>query len=118
MRNGGSKAWLDANGWRLDSATESTVSTGIPNGPYTGPVYTRQFPAGRIPVRHSRLRPPAHSAPSPGARSAAVRTSELTRVRAPPAGLLPSPQLNGSDNWEGTYFVFLELHSPSPATAA
>ncbi len=75
VRNGGSHTWLDAHGWRLDTTIESTVSSGIPNGPYSGPVYTKAFPAGRI-------------------------------------------LLSGSDNWEGTYFVFLELHPPTqPASA-
>ena len=75
VRNGGSYAWLEAGGWDPDTSVQPTTSSGIPNGPYTGPVYSRHFPQpGRI-------------------------------------------QLNGSDNWEGTYFVFLELHPPPTAAA-
>ena len=77
VHNGGSQSWLAAHGWRLDTTIESTVSSGVPNGPYSGPVFTKSFPAGRILLR-------------------------------------------GSDNWEGTYFVFLELGAPPsrPAAAA
>jgi len=70
MRNGGSDVWLRRDGWQPNASLRSTVSSGIPNGPYSGPVYTKHFgAAGRI-------------------------------------------QLNGSNNWEGTYFVFFELHAP------
>eukprot|EP00930_Biecheleria_cincta_P042367 TRINITY_DN29146_c0_g1_i2.p1 TRINITY_DN29146_c0_g1~~TRINITY_DN29146_c0_g1_i2.p1 ORF type:complete len:288 (+),score=48.23 TRINITY_DN29146_c0_g1_i2:36-866(+) len=40
--------WLDSGGWRKDSSMKSTVTTGIPNGPYSGPVYKKEFEAGRI----------------------------------------------------------------------
>ena len=76
VRNGGSEVWLRAGGWALDDSMESAVSSGIPNGPYSGPVYSKRF-------------------------------DRPCRV-----------ELLGSDNWEGTYFVFLELHPPATAAAA
>lgn len=57
--------WLEEDGWQTSSLA-STVSTGVPNGPYTGPVY----------------------------------------YKAVQRGLL---NLMGSNCWEGSYFVFVEL---------
>ena len=51
------------------------MSTGVPNGPYEGPVYAKRFDAGEI-------------------------------------------ELYGSDTWEGTYFVFIEMLSPPVARGA
>jgi hypothetical protein len=44
----GAEDWLREQGWELNTALRSTVSTGIPNGPYTGPVYSRACAPGRI----------------------------------------------------------------------
>jgi len=55
---------------------ESTVSSGFPNGPYRGPVYSKVYAEG----------------------------GEV--------------ELYGSECWEGTYFVFVELHpEPGPLAA-
>lgn len=40
--------WLEPGGWRKDPSMKSTVTTGTPNGPYSGPVYKKDFEAGRI----------------------------------------------------------------------
>lgn len=40
--------WIHHNGWFRNNAMRSTVSTGIPNGPYSGPVYSKSCPPGRI----------------------------------------------------------------------
>jgi len=39
--------WLKAEAWK-QSSLQSTVSSGIPNGPYSGPVYCRSFDPGEI----------------------------------------------------------------------
>eukprot|EP00928_Gymnodinium_smaydae_P077588 TRINITY_DN6097_c0_g1_i3.p1 TRINITY_DN6097_c0_g1~~TRINITY_DN6097_c0_g1_i3.p1 ORF type:complete len:347 (-),score=37.85 TRINITY_DN6097_c0_g1_i3:209-1249(-) len=65
----GASAWLGRGGWRRNTNMRSTVSTGVPNGPYSGPVFSREFEPGRI-------------------------------------------ELNGSNTWEGVYFVFVELLEP------
>lgn len=65
-----SRGWLSRDEW-AETPLESTVSTGFPNGPYRGPVYSKVFPSG------GRI------------------------------------ELYGSECWEGTYFVFVEIH-PEP----
>merc|ERR1711998_386760 len=50
------KAWLQAQGWGLNLLTRSTVSTGIPNGPYSGPVYSKQCTAGQIDLMGSNCK--------------------------------------------------------------
>jgi len=67
--NGGQEAWLTAKGFALNGGLRSSVSSGVPNGPYSGPVYSRVCEA--------------------------ATTLELM----------------GSNTWEGTYFVFVELAS-------
>jgi hypothetical protein len=44
----GVEEWLNDQGWGLNADLQSTVSTGIPNGPYAGPVYSRTCDPGRI----------------------------------------------------------------------
>merc|ERR1712022_57125 len=51
-----SNAWLQAQGWGLNLLTRSTVSTGIPNGPYSGPVYSKQCTAGQIDLMGSNCK--------------------------------------------------------------
>merc|ERR1712070_201828 len=43
-----SNAWLQARGWNLNPLLRSAVSTGFPNGLYSGPVYSKQCTAGQI----------------------------------------------------------------------
>lgn len=43
----GASTWLRQQGWE-QSKVRSTVSTGIPNGPYSGPVYQKSFDPGTI----------------------------------------------------------------------
>merc|ERR1711968_9677 len=50
------KAWLQAQGWGLNLLTRSTVSTGLPNGPYSGPVYSKQCTAGQIDLMGSNCK--------------------------------------------------------------
>ena len=75
VRGTGAARWIARDGWRLEPSFRSTVSTGVPNGPYEGPVYAKRFDAGEI-------------------------------------------ELYGSDTWEGTYFVFIEMLSPPVARGA
>ena len=42
----GGEGWLATDGWELNTERESTVSTGVPNGPYSGPVFSKAFGAG------------------------------------------------------------------------
>jgi len=41
----GASGWLQRDGWQV-STLKSTVSTGVPNGPYRGPVYEKSFDDG------------------------------------------------------------------------
>mmetsp|Transcript_36067 Transcript_36067/g.64783 ORF Transcript_36067/g.64783 Transcript_36067/m.64783 type:complete len:353 (-) Transcript_36067:67-1125(-) len=41
-------SWLQKQGWKRNTSLQSTVSSGIPNGPYSGPVFSRCFPPGKI----------------------------------------------------------------------
>uniref|UniRef100_A0A7S4B8V4 RING-type domain-containing protein n=1 Tax=Chrysotila carterae TaxID=13221 RepID=A0A7S4B8V4_CHRCT len=67
--------WLRQGGWR-PSALRSTVSTGIPNGPYSGPVFEKECEPGSV-------------------------------------------ALYGSNCWEGTYFVFVQMRAATtPAGTA
>merc|ERR1712070_31543 len=50
------KAWLQAQGWGLNLLTRSTVSTGVPHGPYSGPVYSKQCTAGQIDLMGSNCK--------------------------------------------------------------
>jgi hypothetical protein len=63
------RKWLDL-GWCANPTMLSPVTSGLPNGPYSGPTFSQSFGAGTI-------------------------------------------ELRGSDNWEGVYFVFVELASPA-----
>merc|ERR1712070_791650 len=87
------KAWLQAQGWGLNLLTRSTVSTGIPNGPYSGPVYSKQCTAGQIDLMGSNCKEGTYlvfvELPT-AAPAAAVEVAALgTKVETPPA---PSPQ--------------------------
>ena len=66
LSNGGCEGWLRTNGWERNEQMRSAVTSGVPNGPYSGPVFTRTCEPGRT-------------------------------------------HLYGSNNWEGTYLVFLEI---------
>merc|ERR1712232_1152734 len=48
IRGSGALAWLERDGWKYSSAMKSTVSTGVPNGPYSGPVYSKPIESGTI----------------------------------------------------------------------
>merc|ERR1712048_969186 len=48
----GASGWLRQGGW-IRSAFKSTVSTGVLNGPYSGPVYWKQSDGGAIPLMGS-----------------------------------------------------------------
>jgi len=71
-RASGVADWMAARGWRRNTSITSTKSSGYPNGPYSGPVFSRSCDAGQI-------------------------------------------ELNGSNCWEGTYFVFIEPHAQPSA---
>lgn len=43
----GTGPWLERGGWAL-SDLRSTVSTGVPNGPYAGPVYSKRVEPGIV----------------------------------------------------------------------
>lgn len=47
VTNGGCERWLEENGWAPNKSIRSTVSSGTPNGPYAGPVYSKTCPPGR-----------------------------------------------------------------------
>jgi len=75
----GASVWLAAKGWRRNERIASTVSSGIPNGPYTGPVFSRRCEAGTTELMGSNTwegvyfvfveiePPPTTSAASPAA---------------------------------------------------
>merc|ERR1740116_296260 len=44
----GAATWLRTEGWRRNTSLKSTFSTGIPNGPYSGPVFSKSCPPGSI----------------------------------------------------------------------
>jgi len=44
----GVERWLCSRGWRRNPNLASTVSTGIPNGPYSGPIYSKECEPGII----------------------------------------------------------------------
>ena len=83
--NGGAAEWLDRDGWRRREEIEPTSSSGVPNGPYTGPVYSMEV----------------DTAVDGGD---ADDDSDRTSVA-----------LYGSDTWEGVYFVFVQLLTDQPA---
>merc|ERR1719356_1473773 len=70
IQNSGALKWLAKDGWTLKPQFKSTVSSGYPNGPYSGPVYAKEVHP------HNR--------------------KQLVN-------------LMGSNYWEGTYFVFVQL---------
>lgn len=41
-------AWLRRSGWKKNTTMESTVTSGYPNGPYSGPVFMRTCEPGTI----------------------------------------------------------------------
>ena len=41
MASRGREGWLSTDGWERNTERESTVSTGVPNGPYSGPVFSK-----------------------------------------------------------------------------
>lgn len=45
MASRGREGWLSTDGWERNTERESTVSTGVPNGPYSGPVFSKAFGA-------------------------------------------------------------------------
>lgn len=45
-RGRGREGWLATDGWEVNTEKASTVSTGVPNGPYSGPVFSKAFGAG------------------------------------------------------------------------
>ena len=47
VTNGRCESWLSLHGWARNAPLRSTVSSGTPNGPYSGPVYSKEVPAGR-----------------------------------------------------------------------
>ena len=66
VANGRADSWLAAKGFARNGAMRSTSSSGVPNGPYSGPVYSKACDVGTV-------------------------------------------ELMGSNTWEGTYFVFVEM---------
>lgn len=40
------QSWIDQDNWERNSTLESTQSTGIPNGPYSGPVFQKAVDSG------------------------------------------------------------------------
>ena len=65
VAEGNAGPWLARKGFALNHELRSACSSGIPNGPYVGPVYSKECEPGTI-------------------------------------------ELNGSNTWEGVYFVFVE----------
>merc|ERR1711967_129136 len=51
-----SNTWLQAQGWNLNPLLRSAVSTGFPNGLYSGPVYSKQCTAGQIDLMGSNCK--------------------------------------------------------------
>ena len=41
MGRRGREDWLSTDGWERNAERPSTVSTGVPNGPYSGPVFSK-----------------------------------------------------------------------------
>ena len=117
VRNGSSDVWLRSAGWARDSEMRSTVSSGIPNGQPRPRSWSRSWPhpwPHPRPRPHPRPHPYPHPHPHPrtGPYSGPVFAK---RFDAP--GQI---ELYGSDNWEGTYFVFVDLSTPEtgPVVAA
>lgn len=44
----GVRIWIDAQGWELSPEIASTVTSGVPNGPYEGPVYRKVVEPGAL----------------------------------------------------------------------
>merc|ERR1712217_385051 len=49
----GVRLWLDAQGWEQNMALRSVVTSGYPNGPYSGPVFSKSFDPGVIELKGS-----------------------------------------------------------------
>lgn len=52
VRGTGAADWLLHEGWEK-SDMQGTISSGIPNGPYQGPVYSQKFEPGMVELRGS-----------------------------------------------------------------
>eukprot|EP00929_Paragymnodinium_shiwhaense_P025353 TRINITY_DN15356_c0_g1_i1.p1 TRINITY_DN15356_c0_g1~~TRINITY_DN15356_c0_g1_i1.p1 ORF type:complete len:641 (+),score=53.85 TRINITY_DN15356_c0_g1_i1:175-2097(+) len=79
--------WLRGAGWKQNWGLKSTVSTGFPNGPYAGPVYSKEFPPGRVELMGSNT--------WEGVYFVFVEVEKMLEVADPPApmrspGLLPA----------------------------
>jgi len=48
VQNTGATRWLQDGGWTLCPDMKSTVSTGVPHGPYSGPIYSKAADHGDI----------------------------------------------------------------------
>eukprot|EP00931_Biecheleriopsis_adriatica_P088114 TRINITY_DN62492_c0_g1_i1.p1 TRINITY_DN62492_c0_g1~~TRINITY_DN62492_c0_g1_i1.p1 ORF type:complete len:359 (+),score=55.16 TRINITY_DN62492_c0_g1_i1:65-1141(+) len=72
VQNTGVLTWLNRYGWQEKPDFDSAVTSGYPNGPYSGPVYAKS-----------------------------IRPKNRQHLL----------NLMGSNCWEGTYFVFVELES-------
>lgn len=75
VAEGNAGPWLARKGFALNHGMRSACSSGIPNGPYMGPVYSKECEPGAI-------------------------------------------ELNGSNTWEGVYFVFVETGTIRGGAAA
>ena len=75
VAEGNAGPWLARKGFTLNHELRSACSSGIPNGPYVGPVYSKECEPGTI-------------------------------------------ELNGSNTWEGVYFVFVETGTIRGGAAA
>ena len=51
---GNAEAWLRAGGWERNQTIRSAVTSGIPNGPYSGPVFSKRCPPGRTHLQGSQ----------------------------------------------------------------
>jgi len=49
----GAAAWLRSGGFKRNKGMKSTVSNGIPNGPYSGPVYSKKCQPGKVELKGS-----------------------------------------------------------------
>lgn len=49
----GAAAWLRAGGWKRNRGMQSTISNGIPNGPYSGPIYSKHCQPGKVELKGS-----------------------------------------------------------------
>ena len=102
MGRRGRDDWLSSNGWERNERMASTVSSGVPNGPYSGPVFSKVRTATHAPT--TAITPPPRRTPI-----------ELCPPRPPQAFEADATiRLMGSNTWEGTYFVFVETQITTP----